>query len=82
MPNRFGYEYPISDGLRTLEQLKRQQEYAPIPIVIFTTSNFQRDADRSLELGAKSFITKPIKQHEFTNVTAQFTEFCKQSSTK
>jgi CheY-like chemotaxis protein len=50
---------PVMNGYETLAALKKQHKYKDIPIVIFTTSKNSQDVQRSQELGANLFLTKP-----------------------
>ena len=51
---------PRMDGREALEEIKRDPELRRIPIVVMTTSEAEEDILRSYDLGAASFITKPI----------------------
>lgn len=50
---------PYMSGFECLSIIKKNQNYRHIPIVVLTTSNSADDRERSLEMGANSFITKP-----------------------
>ena len=50
---------PNMDGFEVLKELKSSEEYKNIPVVIFSTSNDQKNIIRSKELGANLYITKP-----------------------
>ena len=50
---------PGKDGFEVLRELKTSEEYKNIPVVIFSTSNDQKNILRSKELGANLYITKP-----------------------
>lgn len=51
---------PKKDGREALKQIKADANLRQIPIVILTTSKADQDIDRSYDLGANSFITKPV----------------------
>jgi CheY-like chemotaxis protein len=51
---------PKKDGLRALAEIKADPALRQIPIVVMTTSNQDEDIGRSYDLGASSFVTKPI----------------------
>jgi two-component system, response regulator len=51
---------PKKDGLRALEEIKTDPAFRHIPIVVMTTSNQEDDIGRSYDLGASSFVTKPV----------------------
>lgn len=51
---------PKKDGRQALEEIKGNPELRRIPVVILTTSKTEEDVLRSYDLGANSFITKPV----------------------
>jgi CheY-like chemotaxis protein len=51
---------PRKDGRQALEEIKRHPNLRRIPVVILTTSKTEEDVLRSYDLGANSFITKPV----------------------
>jgi CheY-like chemotaxis protein len=51
---------PRKDGREALAEIKTDPQLRQIPIIIFTTSSGQRDIYHSYDLGASSFITKPV----------------------
>jgi CheY-like chemotaxis protein len=51
---------PRMDGREALEALKADPDLRRIPVVVMTTSQAEEDVVRSYDLGASSFITKPI----------------------
>jgi CheY-like chemotaxis protein/nitrogen-specific signal transduction histidine kinase len=51
---------PKKDGREALRELKSDPELLRIPIVILTGSRSQEDIVRTYDLGANSFITKPV----------------------
>jgi CheY-like chemotaxis protein len=67
---------PTLDGLKTLEILKCEESYKNIPVIMFSTSNLQKDIDDAIRLGAKEFITKPVEHAQIENVTQKFAEYC------
>ncbi|MEO6668317.1 MAG: response regulator [Ferruginibacter sp.] len=50
---------PIMNGFECLGSLKKVDQYKDIPVVIFTTSKNPYDIERTKELGADWFFTKP-----------------------
>lgn len=50
---------PGKDGRETLKEIKSNNRFHTIPIIVFTTSSSTRDRAMSYELGANCFITKP-----------------------
>ena len=51
---------PKKDGREALEEIKADPSLRQIPIVILTTSKAEEDIFRTYDLGASSFITKPV----------------------
>lgn len=51
---------PRKDGRRALEEIKSDPELRRIPVVVLTTSKTEEDILRTYDLGANSFITKPV----------------------
>ena len=51
---------PRKDGREVLREIKADPELRRIPVVIFTTSSTDQDIYNSYDLGANSFITKPV----------------------
>lgn len=56
---------PEVDGLEVLRQLKSDPRTAPIPVVVFSLSQEERDLVMSYKLGANSYIVKPVDFDEF-----------------
>lgn len=51
---------PKKDGREALREIKADAELRKIPVVVLTTSKADLDIARIYELGANSYITKPI----------------------
>ena len=51
---------PRMDGREALREIKADPELRRIPIVVLTTSKAEEDIYRTYDLGANSFITKPV----------------------
>jgi CheY-like chemotaxis protein len=51
---------PRMDGREALREIKADPELRRIPVVVLTTSEAEEDIVRSYDLGANSFITKPV----------------------
>ncbi|MFC1742427.1 response regulator [Candidatus Riflebacteria bacterium] len=52
---------PGMDGFEFIKQLKENEKYSNIPIVILTTEGKKDMIMKGLSLGANSFLQKPIK---------------------
>ena len=51
---------PKKDGREALREIKACADLRRIPIVVLTTSKAEEDILRSYDLGASSYITKPV----------------------
>jgi CheY-like chemotaxis protein len=56
---------PKVNGIQILEQLKNDHRTKFIPVVVLSSSNEERDLVRSYELGANSYIQKPVDFDRF-----------------
>ena len=52
---------PKKDGREALRVIKADPDLRRIPIVVLTTSKAEEDIYRTYDLGANSFIAKPVK---------------------
>lgn len=51
---------PRKDGREALQEIKRHPELHRVPVVVMTTSKAEEDVLRSYDLGANSYISKPV----------------------
>ena len=51
---------PRKDGREALKEIKDNPDLKKIPIIILTTSSAEEDILKTYNLGANSFITKPV----------------------
>jgi CheY-like chemotaxis protein len=59
---------PKKDGREALAEIKAHPDLRRIPIVILTTSRAEEDILRTYDLGANSFITKPVTFESLVHV--------------
>jgi len=52
---------PGTDGRTVLATLKRDPVLHTIPVIVFSTSSSLRDIEECYQLGANSYLTKPIE---------------------
>ena len=62
---------PKIDGLEVLKRLREDEQTKLIPVVVLTTSAEQQDVVRSYNLGANSYVQKPVDFDEFIEATRQ-----------
>jgi CheY-like chemotaxis protein len=51
---------PRKDGREALAEIKSHPKLRRIPVVVLTTSHAEEDIGRTYDLGANSYITKPV----------------------
>ncbi|GEO11132.1 response regulator [Segetibacter aerophilus] len=56
---------PRKGGFEALEEIKSSETLRKIPVVIFSTSNAQKDIEKAYDLGASCFISKPNNLEEW-----------------
>ncbi len=66
---------PKKDGQQILFEIRRDHKFRTIPIVILTTSEFERDIEAAYKLGANCFITKPFDFQEFCHAIDMICKF-------
>ena len=59
---------PRKDGREALREIKADPELRRIPVIVLTTSKAEEDIYRTYDLGANSFITKPVAFHALVNI--------------
>lgn len=59
---------PGTDGREVLKKIKSEQGLKSIPVIIFTTSDSDKDIAESYESGANTYITKPVDLSELNGV--------------
>ena len=69
---------PRKDGREALAEIKSDHELRSIPVVILTTSNDEQDVRRAYDLGANSYITKPVTGSKLHDVLATLAEYWSQ----
>ena len=62
---------PKVDGLQVLERLRAEPQTRPVPVVVLTSSNEEQDKIRSYDLGANSYVRKPVDFERFIEAARQ-----------
>jgi CheY-like chemotaxis protein len=66
---------PRKDGREVLAEIKGDEKFRRIPVVILTTSKAEEDVLRSYDLHANCYITKPIDLSQFMKVVKSIQDF-------
>jgi len=62
---------PKIDGLEVLRRLRADERTKLLPVVILTSSNEERDRLSGYNLGANSYVRKPVDFEQFTEAARQ-----------
>jgi|SRR6185437_14469869 len=63
---------PGTDGFEVLQWLRSQPDFKRLLVVVLTSSNLQADVDRAYDLGANSYLVKPVEFTEMVNMIQRF----------
>lgn len=62
---------PKLDGLEVLRTLRADARTRRLPVVVFTSSSEEEDMIKSYDLGANSYVRKPVDFEQFLGATRQ-----------
>jgi two-component system response regulator len=62
---------PHINGLEVLRRLRADERTKLLPVVVLTTSNEQQDVIASYDLGANSYVRKPVDFAQFVEAARQ-----------
>ena len=62
---------PKVDGLEVLGRIRADERTRLLPVVILTSSSEQEDVVNGYELGANSFVRKPVEMERFCEAVAE-----------
>jgi len=62
---------PKVDGLEVLRRIRKDARTRALPVVILTSSNEERDLAASYEIGANSYVRKPVDFDQFLEAARQ-----------
>ena len=63
---------PGTDGFAVLEWVRSDPALNRMLVVVLTSSNLQADIDKAYELGANSYLVKPVEFSEMVNMVQRF----------
>ncbi len=63
---------PGTDGFEVLQWVRAEPDLRRLLVVVLTSSNLQADVDRAYELGANSYLVKPVEFEEMVNMIQRF----------
>lgn len=66
---------PHMDGREVLGELRVDPKLDPIPVVVMTSSEEEKDIVRSYNLGAAAYVVKPLKLQDIEEVVRSISKF-------
>ncbi len=63
---------PGTDGFEVLRWVRGEPELKRLLVVVLTSSNLQADVDRAYEMGANSYLVKPVEFDEMVHLIQRF----------
>ena len=66
---------PRKDGREVLSEIKAEDKFRRIPVVILTTSQAEEDIDKAYQLNANCYISKPVDLDRFIKVVKTIEDF-------
>jgi len=65
------FKMPRMNGLELLERIRAEERTKRVPVIMLTASDEEPDMARSYDLGANSYIVKPVDFRQFSEVVLQ-----------
>jgi CheY-like chemotaxis protein len=62
---------PKVNGLEVLQKIRADERTRRLPVVVFTSSSEEEDMIKSYDLGANSYVRKPVDFEQFLEATRQ-----------
>jgi len=66
---------PRMDGFEVLQWIRGETGLKRLLIVVLTSSNLQTDVDRAYELGANSYLVKPVEFDQMVHLVQRFESY-------
>lgn len=66
---------PKMDGREALREIKADPSLRQIPVIVLTTSEAEEDIFSTYDLGANSFITKPVKFEGLVKIMKELSRY-------
>ncbi len=66
---------PKLNGLEVLEEVRKSDQFDCLPIIILSSSKEESDVSRSCQLGANSYLVKPVDYDEYMDTIVSFGKY-------
>jgi CheY-like chemotaxis protein len=67
---------PRMNGFEVLQWVRSQPQFAALQVVVLSSSDEIRDINRAYQLGANSFLVKPLSFDEFVGMLEALRSYC------
>lgn len=67
---------PKMGGPEMLSRLKSDERFNDIPVIIYSTSINPYEKEKCIQMGAHSYITKPVSYKDSIDIAKTFLELC------
>jgi len=65
---------PGMNGWQCLTEIKKDERFRKIPVIVYSTSSYSGDADKAIEMGALCFFTKPSNYNLLKEILKAFAD--------
>ena len=65
------WNMPVKDGYETLVDVKKDERFASIPVMMATTESERTNIIKAIQAGAKHYVTKPFNQEDLMTRVAE-----------
>jgi len=66
---------PRKDGRQALREIRAHPDLRRLPVVVFTTSKAEADVEKLYDLGANSFVVKPVAFDALVKIVGQLAQY-------
>ncbi|HEY3966387.1 MAG TPA: response regulator [Planctomycetaceae bacterium] len=66
---------PGTDGREVLAEIKKDERLRTIPVLVLTTSTDERDIEKCYQMGANSYIKKPVDFDSFLRAVERLVDY-------
>ena len=74
------FNMPRNDGVAVLKRFKSDPELRKIPVIVFSGSESEKDIRQAYELGANSYLVKPVAFDDLSRIVDLIIHFWLQSA--
>lgn len=73
---------PFVDGFEVIAQLRANEDFCHVPIIVFTNTNSNEERVRCYELGANAYVPKPLEIEGLVKAVKSIYDFWVDTNTR